>query len=125
MKKWLAIGLFVLIYIVLIVTALRIITLEDTWTCDSNGQWLKHGHPSSSQPTGNCDLENILAQQGRYIIIFIFLIVIIIIWESVWKLIALWHCGRNNQLVWFIVIAILNTAGFLPLFYYLFFRRRR
>ncbi len=28
----------------------------------------------------------------------------LIIWELAWKGIALWKCGRNNQLKWFIAI---------------------
>ena len=41
------------------------------------------------------------------------------LWELVWKLIALWKAGRNNQLGWFICIAIINTAGILPIIYLL------
>jgi hypothetical protein len=26
---------------------------EDTWLCQ-NGQWVQHGHPSSSMPTDEC-----------------------------------------------------------------------
>lgn len=29
---------------------------EDTWICE-NGQWVKHGNPSSSMPTEPCDKE--------------------------------------------------------------------
>jgi len=42
-----------------------------------------------------------------------------IIWSSVWKLIALWHAGRNKQKAWFIWIAIFNTLGILPICYLL------
>jgi len=38
------------------------------------------------------------------------LIVLISFWELIWKGIALWKCGRNNQLVWFVFILIFNTA---------------
>lgn len=51
-------------------------------------------------------------------------LVVLMIWEAVWKLIALWKCGRNNQLVWFIVIGILNTVGILPIIYLLFFQKK-
>jgi hypothetical protein len=46
------------------------------------------------------------------------------IWELVWKGIALWKCGRNNQLAWFIAILILNTVGLLPIVYLLFFQKK-
>lgn len=44
-------------------------------------------------------------------------IVILAIWDSVWKLIAMWKAGRNNHLAWFICIAIFNTIGILPIIY--------
>ena len=39
--------------IILVVTILRFSTLEDTWICQ-NGTWIKHGNPSSPQPTTVC-----------------------------------------------------------------------
>jgi hypothetical protein len=44
-------------------------------------------------------------------------IVILAIWEGIWKGIALWRAGRNNHLAWFIVLLILNTAGILEILY--------
>lgn len=48
----------------------------------------------------------------------------LIIWELTWKGIALWKCGRNSQLKWFIAIFILNTAGILPIIYLKFFQKK-
>lgn len=45
--------------------------------------------------------------------------------ELLFKGIALWRCGRNNQLGWYIVLFIINTAGILPLLYILFFQRKK
>ena len=50
---------------------------------------------------------------------------VIAIWDIVWKGIALWRCGRNAQLVWFIFILILNTAGILPIVYLIFFQKSK
>jgi hypothetical protein len=46
-------------------------------------------------------------------------IIILAIWDSVWKLIAMWKAGRNNHLAWFICIAVINTIGILPIIYIL------
>ena len=46
------------------------------------------------------------------------------LWSLVWKGIAMWKCGRHNQLVWFIVILIFNTLGILPIVYLLFFQKK-
>jgi hypothetical protein len=39
------------------------------------------------------------------------------VWEGVWKLIAMWKAGKNNHLAWFICIALINTVGILPIIY--------
>lgn len=49
----------------------------------------------------------------------------VIIWELIWKGIALWKCGRNNQIKWFIVILVLNTMGLLPITYLIWFQKRK
>jgi len=56
---------------------------------------------------------------------FILFIVIVSLWELVWKGIALWKSARNSQLVWFIALIILNTAGILPIVYLLFFQKKK
>ncbi len=45
------------------------------------------------------------------------LLIVIAVWDGVWKLIALWKSARNNHLIWFIFLAVLNTAGILPIIY--------
>jgi hypothetical protein len=52
------------------------------------------------------------------------LFIILALWESIWKGLALWKCGKNNQLVWFVCIFIFNTVGILPILYILFFQRK-
>jgi len=52
------------------------------------------------------------------------LIIIIAIWDGVWKLIAMWRAARNNHLAWFICIAIFNTIGILPIIYILMHKNK-
>jgi len=51
-------------------------------------------------------------------------IIIIAVWDSVWKLIAMWKSARNDQLVWFICIAVFNTIGILPIVYLLIHKKK-
>ena len=44
-------------------------------------------------------------------------ILILVLWDMVWKAIAMWRSARNNELVWFICIAVFNTLGILPIIY--------
>jgi len=48
------------------------------------------------------------------------LMIVLVIWGSVWKLIALWKAARRNHLTIFIVLAILNTAGILEICYIIY-----
>jgi hypothetical protein len=55
----------------------------------------------------------------------ILLLAIAIVWEAVWKGIALWKSGRNNQIAWFVCILIFNTLGILPIVYLALFQKRK
>lgn len=52
-----------------------------------------------------------------------FVIIAITVWVSVWKGIALWRSARNNSLVWFVLLLILNTMGILEIIYIIFFSK--
>ena len=64
-------------------------------------------------------LETIAAEVG----IATWLIAIILIWSLVWKLLALWKSARNKHLAWFIVMAVINTVGILPILYIFVFSK--
>lgn len=67
------------------------------------------------------DVTTILGIFGMNIV----LLLVLMVWSAVWKGIALWKSGRNNQLVWFVVMFIINSAGILPIVYLLFFQKKR
>ena len=50
------------------------------------------------------------------------LFILVLVWCVAWKLIALWHAARKNHLTWFIVLAIFNTVGILPILYLFIFK---
>lgn len=52
-------------------------------------------------------------------------IIILAVWESIWKMIALWKSARNNHLAWFICIGVLNTIGILPIIYVLMHKKKQ
>jgi hypothetical protein len=51
--------------------------------------------------------------------------VALVTWSLIWKGFALWRAGRNNQLAWFVIMLLLNTAGILEIVYLLFFQPNR
>ncbi len=53
--------------------------------------------------------------------ISLWLFVVIAIWSFVWKILGMWKSARKGSLVWFIVIALFNTMGILPILYYFVF----
>jgi hypothetical protein len=50
---------------------------------------------------------------------------ILVVWEVIWKGIAMWKAGRNNHLAWFVCILVINTIGILPIIYLAFFQPKR
>ena len=47
----------------------------------------------------------------------IWLIYVIVVWEIIWKLLALWKAAQHKHLAWFIVLGVVNTIGILPILY--------
>jgi hypothetical protein len=50
------------------------------------------------------------------------LILILAIWDIVWKLMAMWKAANRKQKGWFIWLGILNTAGILPIIYLVIYK---
>jgi len=53
------------------------------------------------------------------------LLIIVLIWSIAWKLLALWKSARKGSLVWFIVLAVFNTIGILPILYIFVFSKMK
>lgn len=50
-------------------------------------------------------------------------LIFLILWDLIWRGIALWKAGRSNELGWFVCILLLNTAGILPILYVRIFQK--
>ena len=48
---------------------------------------------------------------------------IFIIWSLTWKLLALWKSARKRSIIWFIVLALVNTLGVLEILYIFLFSK--
>jgi len=46
-------------------------------------------------------------------------LIALVIWETIWKGLALWRASQHKQLGWFIAIFVINSAGLLPIVYIL------
>jgi predicted Co/Zn/Cd cation transporter (cation efflux family) len=62
---------------------------------------------------------------GSCLPVWITVIIILSVWELVWKYVAMWKAGRNNHMIWFICLAVFNTAGILPIIYIILQRKNR
>lgn len=65
-------------------------------------------------------LNDIAAQLG----VSLWLLVVIFIWSSVWKFLALWKSARKEQVGWFVVFALINTIGILEILYIYIFSEK-
>ena len=54
-----------------------------------------------------------------------FILGLLIVWELVWKALALWRAARDNQPIWFVAILIFNTIGILPILYLYVFSKKK
>lgn len=52
-------------------------------------------------------------------------IAILALWDGIWKLIGLWKSARNDHMVWFIIIALINSIGIIPIIYILKNKNRK
>ncbi|MFA6022875.1 MAG: DUF5652 family protein [Candidatus Pacearchaeota archaeon] len=50
-------------------------------------------------------------------------IVAIAVWSLAWKGIALWKAARQKQMIWFIVLLVVNTLGILEILYIFWFSK--
>lgn len=57
--------------------------------------------------------------------IFFVIIIVLALWDIVWKGFALWKAARNNQFRWFVALLIINSIGILPIVYIKFFQNTR
>ncbi|HOK36414.1 MAG TPA: DUF5652 family protein [Paludibacteraceae bacterium] len=67
-----------------------------------------------------CLPTNFLAEIVQYQL----LLIVLLLWETVWKAIAMWKAARNNHLAWYICLLIFNTVGVLPIIYILLKRKK-
>jgi len=55
----------------------------------------------------------------------IYSLVILVIWDLIWKSLGLWSSARNGQKGWFIAMLIVNSLGILPIIYLLWFKPKK
>jgi hypothetical protein len=87
---------------------------------------LRIGESIRALPDGDAPSDNMNANHSsEWLVILIPILILIAIWDGVWKVIGMWKSARNNQLAWFVCLAIFNTVGILPIIYVCFFQRNK
>ena len=69
--------------------------------------------------------ETYLTTIATQIGIPLWLLLVVFLWEAIWKIAALWKSARKGHIVWFIVIALVNTIGILPILYIYVFSKMK
>jgi len=77
----------------------------------------------TSNDSINPNINQRTNMKGPLLVAFVIVIILLAVWDGVWKLIAMWKSARHDQLAWFICLAIFNTVGILPILYILFFQK--
>ncbi|MFH1683109.1 MAG: DUF5652 family protein [Candidatus Woesearchaeota archaeon] len=50
-------------------------------------------------------------------------LILVSIWEVIWKGIGLWHSAQAKHKSWFIAILVINLFGLLPIIYLIWFKQ--
>jgi hypothetical protein len=58
-------------------------------------------------------------------VLFAPLLALIVIWTIVWKGLALWRAAQRRDIVWFVVLLVVNTLGVLEIIYLLTAGKKR
>ncbi len=53
------------------------------------------------------------------------LIFLLLVWHFYWKGRALWKAAKNKDLIWFIVLLVINTLGILEILYIFLFNGKK
>lgn len=48
---------------------------------------------------------------------FYWFLFLLLVWQWPWKGVALWRAAKKNQLTWFIVLFLVNSAAILEILY--------
>ena len=56
--------------------------------------------------------------------VFSIIIILLAVWAIPWKGVALWKAARNKDLVWFIILLIVNTLAILEILYIFAFSKK-
>lgn len=62
---------------------------------------------------------NVYSQPSGWML---FGLLLLVVWEMVWKGMALWFSAKYHQKNWFVALFVLNTLGLLPIIYLVWFR---
>ncbi len=52
-------------------------------------------------------------------------LLVVVLWELVWKGLALWHAAKDGKKRWFIALLVVNSLGILPILYLIWFREKK
>lgn len=53
------------------------------------------------------------------------ILLVLALWTAPWKGVALWKAARNKDLVWFIVLLLINTLAILEILYIFVFSKKK
>ncbi len=59
------------------------------------------------------------------VVLFSFIFLILIVWVTVLKGLALWKSAQRKDKWWFIALLVINTVGFLEILYLFVFSKKK
>jgi len=53
------------------------------------------------------------------------LLLLLVVWEAVWTIIAMWKAAKNNHLVWFVIFSLVNLLAIPEIVYLIVTRKKK
>lgn len=52
------------------------------------------------------------------------IIVLLALWDGVWRLLAMWKATKKGEKIWFVLLGVISSLGILPIVYYFFLAKK-
>ncbi len=69
-------------------------------------------------------LTLVASQLGIPMWTMLLILLLFVVWEAVWTIIAMWRAAKNNHLVWFIIFLVVNLFAIPEIIYIILTRKK-
>lgn len=61
--------------------------------------------------------------ESTFFVALLGLLPVLLVWDGIWRGVALWKAAQHKQIYWFIALLLVNSLGVVPIIYIKFFQK--